>query len=93
MTSSRPGFLLAAASALLMVLLMGVAAPNAAAQTLTNPNAPQWSPPRTTAKHHEAARSKKSCQQFGAGFVAVAGTDACVKIGGWVTVESGISRR
>jgi len=90
MTSPRPaGFLLAAASA----LLAGLTASNAAAQTLTNPNVPQWSPPRPAAKLHETTRSKKSCKQFGAGFVAVAGTDTCVKIGGWVTVEGGVGRR
>jgi hypothetical protein len=89
MTSLRlAGFLSAAASA----LLMGLAASNAAAQTLTDPNAPKWSP-HSAAKHHEAAQRKKSCKQFGAGFVAVAGTDACVKIGGWMTVEGGTGRR
>jgi len=89
MTSLPPArFLLAAASA----LFVGLAVSNAAAQTLTNPNAPQWSPPRPAAKHHEAVRPKKSCKQFGAGFVAVAGTDTCVKIGGWVTVEGGTGR-
>ena len=90
MTSPRPaGFLLAAAAA----LLVGFAASHAAAQTLTNPNAAKWSPPRPAAKHHEAARPKKSCKEFGAGFVAVAGTETCVKIGGWVTVEGGTGRR
>lgn len=90
MTSSRSaGFLLVAASA----LLIGFAASNAAAQTLTNPDASKWSPPRPAAKHHEATRPKKSCKEFGAGFVAVAGTDTCVKIGGWVTVEGGTGRR
>jgi hypothetical protein len=90
MTAPRPaGFLLAAAAA----LLMGLTASNAAAQTLTNPNAPKWSPPRPAAKRHEAAQPKKSCKQFGAGFVTVAGTDTCVKIGGWVTVEGGTRGR
>lgn len=90
MVAPRPaGFLLAAAAA----LLTGLAASNAAAQTLTNPNAPQWSPPRPAAKAHTSAQTKKSCKEFGAGFVAVAGTDTCVKIGGWVTVEGGAGRR
>jgi len=90
MKPRRPaGFLLAAASA----LLMGFAASNTAAQTLANPNAPQWSPTRLAAKAHEATQSKKSCKQFGAGFVAVPGSDACVKIGGFVTVEGGVGRR
>jgi hypothetical protein len=89
MTSPRPaGFLLAAAAA----LLTGLAISNAAAQTLTNPNASKWSPPRPAAKAHEANRPKKSCKEFGAGFVAVAGTDTCVKVGGWVTVEGGTGR-
>jgi hypothetical protein len=88
MRSPHPaGFLFAAAA------LLGLAVSNATAQTLTNPNAPQWSPPHQAATHREATRPKKSCKQFGAGFVAVAGTDACVKIGGWVTVEGGAGRR
>ena len=93
----RAGFVLAAATALLIALFialfMGVAASDADAQTLTNPDAPQWSPPRPAVKAHKAARSKKSCKEFGAGFVVVAGTDTCVKIGGWVTVEGGTGRR
>jgi hypothetical protein len=89
MTSPRPaGFLLAAVA----VVLAGLAASNAAAQTLTNPNAPKWSPPRPATKAHTSAQTKKSCKEFGAGFVAVASTEACVKIGGWVTVEGGIGR-
>ncbi len=82
------GFALAAVS-----LLIGFAASTAAAQTLANPNAPQWSPPHAAAKPHQAIRSKKSCKQFGAGFVAVPGSDACVKIGGFVTVEGGTRGR
>jgi len=90
MTLLRPaGFPLAAAAA----LLMGLAASNATAQTLTNPNGPNWSPSHPAAKHNEATRPKKSCKQFGAGFVAVPGSDTCVKIGGWVTVETSTGRR
>ena len=33
-----------------------------------------------------------SCAQFGAGFVKVAGTDTCVKIGGAVSVGAGVTR-
>ena len=89
MASPRPaGFLLAAA-----LMVTGLAASNAAAQTLTDPNAPKWSPARPAAKAHTSGQTKKSCKEFGAGFVAVAGTDTCVKIGGWVTVEGGTSRR
>lgn len=75
-------------------LLMGVVVERAAAQTLTNPNPPsKWSGPHGTAKSHTTAQSKKSCKEFGAGFVGVAGTDACVKIGGFVTVEGGARGR
>ena len=89
MTSRHPvGYLLAVASA----LLVGQAVSNASAQTLAGPNPSKWSAPRPAAKSHQATRSKKSCKEFGAGFVAVAGTDACVKIGGWVTVEGGTGR-
>lgn len=72
------------------VLLMSLAVANAAAQTLTNPNAPpRWSSPQSRAKPGTAAQTKKSCKEFGAGFVNVPGTDTCVKIGGFVTVEGG----
>jgi hypothetical protein len=71
-------------------LLMGVAVEHAAAQTLTNPNPPsKWSAPQGTAKSHTSAQTKKSCTEFGAGFVNVPGTDTCVKVGGFVTVEGG----
>jgi hypothetical protein len=71
-------------------LLMDLVVEQAAAQTLTNPNpSPKWSAPHGAAKSHTTAQSKKSCKEFGAGFVAVAGTDTCVKIGGFVTVEGG----
>jgi hypothetical protein len=59
------------------------------AQTLSDPNPPpKWSPPKETAKSPAAARAK-SCSAYGAGFVNVPGTDACVRIGGWVSVEGG----
>jgi hypothetical protein len=35
-----------------------------------------------------AARAK-SCSIYGAGFVNVPGSDACIKIGGSVTIEGG----
>lgn len=72
-------------------LLFAVAASGAVAQTLSDPApAAKWSPPSAAAKS-KAARLK-ACSAFGPGFVNVPGTDACVKIGGWVTVE-GSARR
>ena len=60
------------------------------AQTLTQPNAPTKPSPPPSKKSH-AARHEESCSAFGAGFVKVPGTDACVRIGGWVTMD-GTSR-
>ncbi len=73
------------------VLLGAVMASGAAAQTLSDP-APsaKWSAPSKAAK--SKAEHAKACNSFGPGFVNVPGTDACVKIGGWVTVE-GSARR
>jgi hypothetical protein len=34
----------------------------------------------------------KSCSAYGAGFVNVPGTDACIKMGGYVTTEGAINR-
>jgi hypothetical protein len=87
LSPALPGsVILATASA----LLMGFAVADAAAQTLTNPNAPpKWSAPHADAKSRTTAQSKKACKEFGAGFVNVPGTDACVKVGGFVTVEGG----
>jgi hypothetical protein len=64
------------------------------AQTLVDPTPPaKWSPPTVhpDAKAKPAARVK-SCSAYGAGFVNVPGTDTCVKVGGWVTVEGTAGR-
>jgi hypothetical protein len=92
MRPARPGAvpLTAIAVATAAALLIGVAVEHAAAQTLTNPNPPaKWPAPQGTGKSHTTAQTKKSCKEFGAGFVNVAGTDTCVKIGGFVTIEGG----
>lgn len=57
------------------------------AQTLTDPN-PKTAPARPVATKSRTA-STKGCSQYGAGFVQIAGSSACVKIGGYVTVEGG----
>jgi len=69
------------------ILAVGVVVSGALAQTLTQPNPPaRWTPPRRIAKSRPSAHVK-SCAAFGAGFVAIPGSDACVRIGGWVSVE------
>lgn len=35
----------------------------------------------------------QACPEFGPGFVKIAGTDTCVKVGGTITVEGGINAR
>jgi hypothetical protein len=63
-------------------------------QTLADPSPPaKSSPPQPGTKPLPSAAAKKSCSAFGPGFVNVPGTDACIKIGGWVTVEGGTSGR
>jgi Porin subfamily len=61
------------------------------AQTLSDPS-PQakWTPPPSAKSR--AAEPAKRCSAFGPGFVNVPGSDACVKVGGWVTIEGGASR-
>jgi hypothetical protein len=74
---------LVAASIMLAVVFVSAAL----AQTLTDPNPrTKFSSPQVAAKSRPTGRMK-SCSLFGAGFVSVPGTDACVKIGGYVTVE------
>lgn len=76
-----------AGAAAALILAVGIANSSAPAQTLTQPNPPvRWTPPRRSAKSPRSAHVK-SCDTFGAGFVAVPGSDACVRIGGWVSVD------
>ncbi len=74
---------------LAMATALNVAA--AAAQTLTDPD-PKPAPPSAPAKTPVRERIK-TCSAYGAGFVQVAGTDACVKIGGFVRMEATESGR
>jgi hypothetical protein len=85
------GSMLRAATAAVMILA-AVPATGGFAQTLTDPNPPaRWSPPHAAAKSAPAT-SAKPCIGYGAGFVQVPGTGACIKIGGWVSVEGSASR-
>jgi hypothetical protein len=81
----NPRIVLATAVALATVVSSG------AAQTLTQPNpTPQAKtpPPVVAAKSRQTGRVK-TCDAYGAGFRNVPGTDACLKIGGGVTVDVG----
>jgi hypothetical protein len=81
----NPRIVLATAAALATVVSSGVA------QTLTQPNpTPQTktSPPTVAAKPRQTGHLK-TCDAYGAGFRNILGTDACLKIGGGVTVDVG----
>jgi len=61
------------------------------AQTLVEPK-PKLAQPSSVAKSQPALRTK-ACSSFGAGFAQIPGTDTCVKIGGYVTMESTLNHR
>ena len=63
----------------------------AAAQTLTDPYPKPSAPPAATTKSRPTAHVK-NCSIYGPGFMAMPGTDTCIKIGGGVTIE-GTGRR
>jgi Porin subfamily len=69
-------------------MLVGMAGESVVAQTLTGPNsAPKSLAPPATAKSPSTDERMKACSTYGAGFVQIPGSDACVKIGGFVGVE------
>lgn len=71
----------------LIVAMLAVLAPvETMAQSLTAPNPKGWSSP--VAAKPKPKKPVSSCSAFGAGFVAIPGTDGCVKIGGSVTSEA-----
>jgi hypothetical protein len=67
-----------------VVLSSGVSA-----QTLVEPK-PKLAQPSGPAKSQPALRTK-ACSSFGPGFAQIPGTDTCVKIGGYVTIESTVN--
>lgn len=66
-----------------------VVSPGAMAQTLTQPNPQTKSPPPAGTTKSRPAGHAKICDAYGAGFVNIPGTDACIKVGGGVTVDAG----
>ncbi len=74
-----------------LITLLDAVSAGAIAQTLIEPNSkPKLPQSPDSAKQHPTARSK-SCSAFGAGFVQIPGTDTCVKIGGFVTMEGAVN--
>lgn len=71
-----------------IAVLTVMAGESIVAQTLIGPNSQSKSfPPALTAKKPPSAQRVNPCSTYGAGFVQIPGSDACVKIGGSVTVE------
>jgi hypothetical protein len=88
------GLAVAAAAMLAAWLPMIPLASTVFGQTLADPSPPaKLSPPQPGAKSRPSVAAKKSCSAFGPGFVNVPGTDACVRIGGWVEMQAGTSGR
>jgi hypothetical protein len=79
----NPRIVLATAAVLALAVSPG------AAQTLTQPNPQRKTPPpEVTTKSRQTAHVK-TCDAYGAGFRNIPGTDACLKIGGSVTIDVG----
>jgi hypothetical protein len=79
----NPRIILATAAVLAIAVLPG------AAQTLTQPNPQTKTPPPAVTTKSRAIGHVKTCEAYGAGFRNIPGTDACLKIGGSVTVDVG----
>jgi Porin subfamily len=87
--ASRPGRWIIHSGVCLaaIAMLAAMASESVVAQTLTAPT-PQPKPsPAPDATKSPSAQRMKSCSAYGAGFVQIPGSDACVKIGGFVTME------
>lgn len=69
------------------VMLAVVITSGVIAQTLTQPNSQtKPSPPPVTAKSLPTGQAR-TCSTYGDGFVYLPGTDACLKIGGFVRMQ------
>jgi len=80
-----------AAVAVMLVLTVATVS-GAVAQTLTNPN-PQPRPSPPPDGKSASTKHMKACTSYGAGFVQIPGSDACIKVGGYVTIDAGGGRR
>ena len=69
--------------------VLAIAVSPGAAQTLTQPNPQTKTPPSAAATKSRSTGHVKTCDAYGPGFRNIPGTDACLKIGGGVTVDVG----
>jgi len=79
----NPRSVLATAAVLAIVVSPG------AAQTLMQPSPQTRTPPPAVTTKSRPTGHVKTCDAYGAGFRNIPGTDACLKIGGSVTVDVG----
>jgi hypothetical protein len=75
---------------MVVVTALVAAASSVAAQTLTEPSPTTKSSGRGATAPAPAPQRATACATYGAGFVQMPGTDACIKIGGYVTMQSGV---
>jgi hypothetical protein len=82
------GSLLAIAA--VSALTIASAASAQTATTTSTPKAPSaWSVP---APKSTPAKRAEPCPAYGEGFVKLPGGDTCVRLGGYVRIEAGVSR-
>ena len=73
------------------VALMAVSVTSSVvAQTLTEPSPTTKSSGRGAIAQPPARERATACATYGAGFVQMPGSDACIKLGGYVTMQSGV---
>jgi hypothetical protein len=68
---------------------LAIAVSPSAAQTLMQPKSQTKTPPPAVTTKSRPTEHVKTCDAYGAGFRNIPGTDACLKIGGGVTVDVG----
>jgi hypothetical protein len=61
------------------------------AQTLTDPTPTTKSSGRGATAPAPAPERATACSTYGAGFVQMPGSDACIKLGGYVTMQGGVN--
>lgn len=76
---------------LLAIVAATLPAVSAPAQQPALPKSESGSKPEKLLPVRRTPSASNSCAAFGAGFVKIAGTDTCVKVGGAVSVGAGVN--
>jgi hypothetical protein len=75
---------------IIVAMTSGAGTSSAAAQTLTDPNSGTKNT-QLPASKSAGTKQPQACREFGAGFVRMPGSDACIKIGG--SLDVGVAGR